>query len=113
MNYSYFEIGGHLVQCQTRSTSIPSPISSTSSFRGAPTGLPVAQVQAQRKQKVAGGRKVEKRTIHKEGAKLVGGGMIRAGVAILMVPDPLPLVDEIAAVALIAGGAGLVYYGES
>jgi hypothetical protein len=39
--------------------------------------------------------------------------MIRAGVAILMVPDPLPLVDEIAGIALIAGGAGLVYYSES
>jgi hypothetical protein len=39
--------------------------------------------------------------------------MIRAGVAILMVPDPLPLVDEIAAVVLIGAGAGLVYYGES
>ena len=113
MNYSYFEIGGQVVECQTRSTSTPSPLSSPSSFRGAPTGRAVAQVQAQRKQKVAGGRKGEQRTIHKEGAKLVGGGMIRAGVAILMVPDPLPLVDEIAAVVLIGAGAGLVYYGES
>jgi hypothetical protein len=113
MNYSYFEIGGQIVECQTRSTSIPSPLSSPSSFRGAPTGLPVAQVQGQRKQKVAGGRKGEKRTIHKEGAKLVGGGMIRAGVAILMVPDPLPLVDEIIAVSLIAGGATLVYLAEN
>ena len=113
MNYSYFEIGGQIVECQTRSTSIPSPLPSPSSFRGAPTGLPVAQVQGQRKQKVAGGRKGEQRTIHKEGAKLVGGGMIRAGVAILMVPDPLPLVDEIIAVSLIAGGATLVYLAEN
>jgi len=110
---SFFEIGGQLVECQTRSTSIPSPLSSPSSFRGAPTALPVAQVQGQRKQKVAGGRKGEQTSVRKEGASLVGGGMIRAGVAILMVPDPLPLVDEIAAVVLIAGGAALVYYGES
>jgi len=110
---SFFEIGGHLVECQTRSTSIPSPLSSPSSFRGAPTALPVAQVQGQRKPKGAGGRKGEQTSISKEGASLVGGGMIRAGTAILMVPDPLPLVDEIAAVVLIAGGAALVYYGES
>lgn len=113
MNYSYFEIGGHLVECQQRITSIPSPQLSASSFRGAPTGLPVAQVQGQRKQKVAGGRKADRTSIRKESAKIVGGGMIRAGVAILMVPDPLPLVDEIAGIALIAGGAGLVYYSES
>ena len=113
MNYSYFEIGGQLVECQQHSTSIPSPLSSPSSFRGAPTTPTVAQVQGQRKQKVAGGRKGDRTSIRKEGAKLVGGGMIRAGVAILMVPDPLPFVDEIAAVALIAGGAGLVYYSES
>jgi len=113
MNYSYFEIGGQIVECQQHSTSIPSPLPSASSFRGAPTDLPVAQVQAQRKQKVAGGRKADRTSIRKESAKLIGGGMIRAGVAILMVPDPLPLVDEIAGLALIAGGAGLVYYGEN
>ena len=113
MNYSYFEIGGHIVQCQQHSTSIPSPLSSPSSFRGAPTALPVAQVQAQRKQKVAGGRKGDRTSMRKESAKFIGGGMVRAGVAILMVPDPLPLVDEIAGIVLITGGAGLVAYGES
>jgi hypothetical protein len=113
MNYSYFEIGGQIVECQQHSTSIPSPLPSPSSFRGAPTALPVAQVQGQRKQKVAGGRKGDRTSMRKESAKLIGGGMIRAGVAILMVPDPLPVVDEIAGLALIAGGAGLVYYSES
>ncbi len=110
---SYFEIGGQIVECQQHSTSIPSPLPSPSSFRGAPTALPVAQVQGQRKQKVAGGRKGDHTSIRKESAKLIGGGMIRAGVAILMVPDPLPVVDEIAGLVLIAGGAGLVYYGEN
>jgi len=110
---SYFEIGGQIVECELHSTSISSPFPSPSSFRGAPTALPVAQVQGQRKQKVAGGRKGDRTSIRKESAKLIGGGMIRAGIAILMVPDPLPLVDEIAGVVLIAGGAGLVYYGEN
>jgi hypothetical protein len=45
--------------------------------------------------------------------KMIGTGMIRTGVAILMVPDPLPLVDEIVAVALIGGGATLVYLSEN
>jgi len=113
MNYSYFEIGGQLVECQLHSTSIPSPLPSPSLFRGAPTARGVAQVQGQRNLKEAGGRKGDRTSVRKEGAKLVGGGMIRAGVAILMVPDPLPLVDEIAAVVLIGAGAALVYYGES
>jgi hypothetical protein len=113
MNYSYFEIGGQIVECQQHSTSIPSPLPSPSSFRGAPTALPVAQVQGQRKQKVAGGRKGDRTSERKQAAKVIGGAAIRAGVAILMVPDPLPLVDEIAGLVLIAGGAGLVYYSES
>jgi hypothetical protein len=113
MNYSYFEIGGQVVECQTRSTSIPSPLSSPSSFRGAPTGRAVAQVQAQRKQKVAGGRKGEQPNVSDPMMKMIGTGMIRTGVAILMVPDPLPLVDEIVAVALIGGGATLVYLSEN
>jgi len=109
---SFFEIGGNLVECQTRSTSIPSPLSSPSSFRGAPTTLTVAQVQGQRKPKVAGGRKGEQ-TESKAFAKMIGSGMIRAGVAILLVPDPLPFVDEIVGGLLIGGGAVMVYYAES
>jgi hypothetical protein len=112
MNYSYFEIGGQLVECQQHSTSIPSPLPSPSSFRGAPTGRAVAQVQGQRKQKVAGGRKGDL-GIGRKMTKTVGTTMIRTGVAILMVPDPLPLVDEIVAVSLIAGGATLVYLAEN
>ena len=110
MSYSYFEIGGQVVECQMHSTSIPSPQPSPSSFRGAPTDLSVAQVQEQRKQKVAGGRKGD-RTIPM--AKLIGQGMIRTGVAILMVPDPLPFVDEIVGGILIGGGAVLIYASEN
>lgn len=35
----------------------------------------------------------------------VGQAMVRTGVAILMVPDPLPLVDEVVGGALVVGGA--------
>ena len=109
MNVSYFEIGGELVECHN-STSIPSSSYSPSSFRGAPTTPSVAQVQAQRNEKVAGGRKGD-RTIPM--ARMIGQGMIRTGVAILMVPDPLPFVDEIAAGILIGGGAVLIYASEN
>jgi len=109
---SFFEIGGNLVECQTRSTSIPSSLSSPSSFRGAPTTLPAAQVQALQHPKVAGGRKGDQ-TESKRFAKMIGSGMIRAGVAILLVPDPLPFVDEIVGGLLVGGGAVMVYYAES
>ena len=112
MNYSYFEIGGQLLECQLHSTSIPSPLSSPSSFRGAPTTSTVAQVQAQRNGKVAGGRKGDHTSVSKQTAKMIGSGMIRAGIAILVVPDPLPIVDEVVGIVLIAGGAGLVAYAE-
>ena len=47
---SYFEINGRIYF-----TSIPSPESSPSSFRGAPTTVAVAQVQAQRNNQGSGG----------------------------------------------------------
>ena len=39
--------------------------------------------------------------------KLVGQAMVRTGAAILIVPDPLPLVDELVGGALVVGGAVL------
>jgi hypothetical protein len=41
--------------------------------------------------------------------RVVGANMVRAGVTILMVPDPIPLVDEIIAFGLIGVGTYLVY----
>ena len=39
---------------------------------------------------------------------MVGHGAVRAGAAIMLLPDPLPLVDEAVGLALLAGGAYLV-----
>lgn len=39
---------------------------------------------------------------------IVGQAAIRTGALVMMTPDPLPLVDELAAGALIVGGAYLV-----
>ena len=44
-------------------------------------------------------------TLNITGQQLVGQAMVRTGVAILMVPDPLPLIDEVVAGALVAGGS--------
>ena len=38
----------------------------------------------------------------------VGVRMIKAGAAILAVPDPIPLVDEVIGAGLVIGGAGIV-----
>lgn len=55
MIYSYFEISGHIYECQLHNTSIPSPQLSPALFRGAPISPTVAQVQAQRNTVGSGG----------------------------------------------------------
>ena len=42
--------------------------------------------------------------------RMVGSGMVRTGVAILLVPDPIPLVDEIVGVGLIAVGSTIIAF---
>jgi len=39
----------------------------------------------------------------------IGMGMVRTGVAILSVPDPLPFIDEGIGIGLVAGGATILY----
>ncbi len=40
----------------------------------------------------------------------VGSGFVRTGIAILMVPDPLPVVDEVLGAAFIAVGASILIF---
>jgi len=103
---SYFEIGGHLVECSTEdSTSLPS-----SKFGG---------IAAERPERGRNSAKAEEattrvdqslsgygtpRTYRNFALRMVANHMIRTGVIILMVPDPIPVVDEVL-------GAGLVYGG--
>ena len=118
MNVSYFEIGGEIVEC-TDYTSTPSSQYSPSLFRGAPTTSTVAQVQAQRNGKVAGGRKGDhydtRKAIHgghrvKGGTRVLTRGLTIA--ATLAVADgPLPFGDVLAAGVLIGVGAYLLYSG--
>ena len=54
---------------------------------------------------------VTKRELQHQGPtmkSMVGHGAVRAGTAIMLLPDPLPLVDEAVGLALLAGGAYLV-----
>lgn len=118
MNVSYFEIGGEIVEC-IDSTSIPSPQHSPSLFRGAPTTSTVAQVQAQRNGKVAGGRKGDRYDLKAagEGVSQARGGqrVLTRGLTIaatLAVADgPLPIGDVLAAGVLIGVGAYMIYSG--
>jgi hypothetical protein len=48
-------------------------------------------------------------TLDIRGQQMVGQAMVRTGAAILMVPDPLPLVDEVVGGALVVGGAVLTF----
>ena len=40
--------------------------------------------------------------------KVIGQAAVRTGIAILAVPDPLPFVDEVAGITLVAGGTYLI-----
>ncbi len=48
--------------------------------------------------------------LQKKAIGIMGQAAVRTGVAILLMPDPLPLIDELVGVTLIAGGMGAVYY---
>lgn len=50
--------------------------------------------------------KISKRVSMRE---RVGFGMVRTGVAVLSIPDPLPFIDEGIGIGLVAGGAALIY----
>ena len=118
MNVSYFEIGGEIVECIDY-TFTPSPSYSPSSFRGAPTTSTVAQVQAQRNGKVAGGRKGDRYSTKQaaKGAQQVLGGRrvltrgLTLAVTLAVADGPLPIGDVLAAGVLIGVGAYLLYSG--
>ncbi len=50
---------------------------------------------------------IPNRGMNVSGQQVVGQAMVRTGIAILMVPDPLPLIDEVVAGVLVAGGAAI------
>ena len=113
---SYFEISGKIVECS--STSHSSSSYSPSLFRGAPTRL--TEGATPRNQSVAGGRKgdhtstsVDDRHWGKQFAGMLGTGMVRVGVAVLFIPDPLPLADELVAAAMVGVGSGLIMISKS
>ena len=116
MNVSYFEIGGKIVECHSTSPSSSSP--SPSLFRGAPTLT--SEGATPRNNIEAGGRKgdhtstsVDDRHWGKQFAGMLGTGMVRVGIGVLLIPDPLPLADEIIAAAMVGVGSGLIMISKS
>ena len=108
MSYTtYFEIGGHTVECEVMDD-VPTegtPISRR--MVGASPEPSVVSRPAGSLGKITHTNK----HVQKENTmgKMLARGSIRAGVAILSVPDPLPFVDELAGVVLIGVGAGYLY----
>jgi len=100
---SYFEIGGHIVECET------TPQSSLSVSR-----TPMMQSRKAADSRIVGEEaRPSSRTARKSDSnqiiknpyrRMIGSVMIRTGVAILMVPDPLPIIDEVGGAALVYGG---------
>ncbi len=43
--------------------------------------------------------------------QMIGRGMAGAGAAILMTPDPLPLVDEVVGAGMVVVGTAMFYWG--
>jgi len=41
--------------------------------------------------------------------RVLGQAMIRTGIAILAVPDPIPIVDEVVGMSLVGTGAAVLY----
>jgi len=111
---SYFEISGHIVECSTDdSTSHPSSSSMVSVAerpeRGRNSAKDETSLMSITSPALAGKSNSERKDL----ARMFGGGMIRAGIAILWVPDPIPFVDEVVGAALIGAGTGLIMYSES
>jgi hypothetical protein len=40
--------------------------------------------------------------------RMVGQAAVRTGIAILAVPDPIPIIDEVAGITLVVGGTYLI-----
>lgn len=53
-------------------------------------------------------KKVEYNEPKDDMRRLIGQAAVRTGIAILAVPDPLPFVDEVAGITLVAGGTYLI-----
>jgi len=113
---SYFEISGKIVECT--STSLPSSSHSPSLLRGAPTLI--SEGATPRNNVEAGGRKgdhtsttVDDRHWGKQFAGMLGTGMVRVGIGVLLIPDPLPLADELIAAAMVGVGSGLIMISKS
>jgi len=107
---SYFEIGGHIVECETTPQSslsraiAPSQSRISASFdaRAAYMERPVELASS-----VVSSRSSSKQLIQGPVRRMIGSAMIRTGVAILMVPDPIPVIDEVVGAGLIYGGVYL------
>jgi len=107
---SYFEIGGHIVECQTTPQSFLSGSIARSQFRiSASFDARAAYMErpVELTSSVVSSGSTSKQLIQDPVRRMIGSAMIRTGVAILMVPDPIPVIDEVVGAGLIYGGVYL------
>lgn len=104
---SYFEIGGHIVECETTSQFSLSGVTSRSQPRIAGSfdaRAAYLERPVERTSSSPSTGSTSKQIIQNPYRRMIGSAMIRTGVAILMVPDPLPIIDEVGGAALVYGG---------
>ena len=111
MSSSFFEIAGEVIELELDATERvygrPSP-TGLSSLLAMDSESPKGLSKPERHHAVAtGGGDLKQFSKY----QMIGRGMAGAGAAILMTPDPLPLVDEVVGAGMVVVGTAMFYWG--
>jgi len=110
MSYTtYFEIGGHTILCEVMDDVATEGTPISRRTVGASPAPSVVNRLAGSIGKITHVNKYEPKQKDNTMGKMLARGAVRAGVAILSVPDPLPFVDEAVGVVLVGAGAAYLY----
>jgi len=108
---TFFEIAGEVIELELDETERlygrPSP-TGLSSLLAMDTSTPEGFSRSKQHNAVAaGGSELQQFSA----TQMIGRGMAGAGASILLVPDPIPLVDEVIGVGMIVVGSAMFYLG--
>jgi hypothetical protein len=108
---TFFEIAGEVIELELDATERaygrPSP-TGLSSLLAMDSESPKGLSKPERHHAVAaGGGDLQQFTKF----QMIGRGMAGAGASILMVPDPLPYVDELVGATMVVAGTAMFYWG--
>ncbi len=108
---SYFEIDGVIIECEDEESlpRIPNPLMGRWEVEEITRGeLRDLEVDAKYEKEPAASESDLKQFSK---FQMIGRGMAGAGAAILSVPDPLPLVDEVVGAGMVIVGTAMFYWG--